>query len=223
MLRLVSQAQIHISTYSKNTDTVLEAISNIYWNFKEFDDKKQAIEDLYRLTKYIDPNVRTYQKEREYDKIHEISFDTISLLLPQIIDKIQSWKILYEHITSGGYFNRQIVLRGLTRAIPYFNQNELKIIWADLHSLMTYEDPLIRRAICYAIADLFQLLQNLDDLWSDLVLLTADKDEIVRAYSARAIGKAFQYLPDKESALTILNNLTNDPENGVLNLTDIML
>ena len=198
---MVDQAEIHRMSLSEDVKEQRAAAEQLGKNFAELPDKKQAWEDLIRLTSYDDSDVR-------WRTVY-----ALDIAFSHVPDKKQAWNDLHR-LTSDNDSN---VRWGTANAlgIAFSHVPDKKQAWYDLHRLTSDKDSNVRWGAANALGIAFSHVPDKKQAWSDLHRLTSDNDNFVRWGAADALSIAFSYVPDKEQAWNDLHRLTSDVDNDV--------
>ena len=234
---MVDQAKIHRKVVSDDVEERREAMRLLSDNFADLPDKKEAWEDLIRLTGDEDGNVLSgaavslgstfpYVCDKDgawedlirltQDKDGFVRFraaDAFGSAFPYVCDKDGAWEDLIRLTQDNDSFVRSSVADALGSAFPYVSDKDEA--WEDLHRLTRDEDFFVRSGAAYAFGSAFLYVPDKDGAWEDLIRLTQDKDSLVRLGAAFSLGSAFPYFSDKDEAWKDLHRLTRDEDCSV--------
>jgi len=193
---LVDQEEIHNQCLSNDPKERIDALEELENSFSFMPDKKQAWDDLHRLTNDEDSDVRSSAAE---------AFGSAFSQLP---DKQQAWNDLLR-LANDKY--RSVRSSAASALGSSFSQlPDKQQAWDDLHRLTNDESRNMRLVVAYVLGSSFSQLPDKQQAWNDLHKLTNDEDSDVRYSAASALGSSFSQLPDKQQAWDDLHKLTND-------------
>ncbi|NOR77419.1 MAG: hypothetical protein GQ523_03095 [Methanophagales archaeon] len=234
---LVNQAEIHRKSISIEVAERREAVNQLRSNRSVLPDKKQAWDDLIRLAKDKDNDVRW------------AAADSLSSAFCSVWDDKQAWDDLIRLIKDKDYdmWGRVAMILGYTfQFIPYKKQ-----AWDDLHQLTVDTDDELRRRSVGLLGTAFPDIPDKKQAWDDLIRLAKDRDKDMwyiepdylsaviphipdkkqiwnglhqlavdtdgelRRRSAELLGTAFPHIPDKKQAWDDLIRLTKDKDRSV--------
>lgn len=173
----------------------------------EFQDKKEVVAELLRLSSDSDPLVRrgaieTLLAEGKnwafFDLVHlasgqnsQFRKEATELLLkafPRAGDKQEAWAELVSLTSSGDREIRKGAAIALFEA--YFQVPDKDRAWRDLFRLSEHNDSFVQRASARILAPAFFHLQDKTRAWKDLQVLSNDPYTYVRKYAFRALARA---------------------------------
>ncbi len=134
---LTNQAEIHRKTISDEPKERHEALNQLRDNFAALIDKKQAWEDLHRLTMDMDSEVQL------------ASGESLGSAFPHVPDKKKAWDDLHRltrHVDSNVRF---VAVGSIGSVLPYITDK--KQAWEDLHQLTKDEDIYVRESANYSL------------------------------------------------------------------------
>jgi len=166
--------------------------------FPHIPDKKQAGEDLHRLTQDEGTDVR-----RGVAHI-------LGVVFQHVPDKKQAWNDLIRLIKDEGDYLR---VKLVDRFQSIIDEMPEKLRFEE--QLRGHHIYVVRQGAVYALGVAFQYIPDKEQAWEDLHRLTTDKDEYMRWSSAYTLGVAFPHIPDKEQAWEDLHRLTTDKDGYV--------
>ncbi len=204
----LNQADIHRMTESEDWKERKEAVIQIRHNFSTLPNKKQAWEDLIRMT-----------LEGSWE-----AADALYTVFPYVSDKNQAWNDLvhiliqdkkineinvwWENRIAGVPDLRWQVAYTLEGAFPYTSDKEQA--WNDLHRLSKDKDVILRVGAAKALGVAILHLYDKESAWRDLHNLMHDEITDVRWYATKSLGIAFPHIPDKKEAWEDLICLQQD-------------
>jgi len=161
---------------SEDVEERREAAYELYSNFTVLLDKKQAWEDLHRLT---------------YDGEDVVRLDAgyaIVGIFTIVPDKEQAWKDLIR-LTQDGEIN---VGWGAADALGsvFAYVHDRKQAQDDLHRLIQDDENFGRWGVANALGGAFADVPDKNQAWNDLQRLTQDEDSNVRTFANYSLGKA---------------------------------
>ncbi len=231
------QAEILRMAWSDDWKERKKVASHLLDNFANFTDKKQAWDDLIRLTSYDDSDVRwrtlyalgiafSYvpDKKQAWNDLHRLTSDkdsnvrwgatnALGIAFSYVPDKKQAWNDLHR-LTSDKDSN---VRWGATDAlgIAFSFVIDKKLAWNDLHRLTSDDDTDVRWRAANTLGIAFSHVPDKEQAWDDIICLTSDNSGYVRWRAANMLGIAFSHVPDKKLAWEDLHRLTSDNDTGV--------
>lgn len=173
---VVDQDEIHRMAQSKNVEERIEAAYELFSNFTVLSDKKQAWEDLHRLT---------FDGE---DVVRENAGYALVGIFTIVPDKKQAWNDLIR-LTQDGEINVGWgAADPLGRVFAYVHDK----IQAqdDLHRLIQDDENFGRWEVAIALGGAFAYVPDKDQAWNDLQRLTKDELRSVRTFANYSLGKA---------------------------------
>jgi HEAT repeat protein len=199
-------------------------------------DKKQAWNDLCRLTSDTDSDVRSYaadalgsvfvhvpDKKKAWEDLQKLISDTetnndmrwrfvdaVESAFAHLPDKNQAWEYLHR-LTSDSYGWHATYALG--RVFSYVSDKNKA--WNDLHRLTSDTNSDMRKGSAYALGSAFAHLPDKIQASEDLIRLTSDNDRDVRRGAADALGIAFAHAPHKNKAWDDLYRLTSDADQDI--------
>ena len=237
MQKMVDQAEIHRKVVSGDIEERREAMRLLSDNFADLPDKKEAWEDLIRLTGDEDSNVLSgaavslgsafpYVSDKDgawedlirltQDKDGFVRFraaDAFGSAFPYVSDKDGAWEDLIRLTQDNDSFVRSSVAYAFGSAFPYVSDKDEA--WKDLYRMTWDEDLFVRSGAAYAFGSAFLYVPDKDGAWEDLIRLTQDKDSLVRSGAVFSLGSTFPYFSDKDEAWKDLHRLTRDEDCSV--------
>ena len=234
---MVDQAEIHRKVASGNFGERREGVEQLRNNFADLPDKDAAWEDLTRLTRDENSDVRrgaavalgsAFQyvpdKDAVWEDLHRLTgdedldvrwgvADSLGSAFQHIPDKDAAWEDLHRLTGDEDLEVRWRAAVALGSAFQYVPDKD--VACKDLHRLTGDEHHFVRRGAAYALEIAFQHVLDKDKAWEDLHRLTGDEDSDVRRDAAFALGSAFQHVPDKGEAWEDLHRLTGDEDCNV--------
>jgi HEAT repeat protein len=234
---MVDQAEIHRNVVNVEVEKRKDAVSQLDSNFAILPDKKQAWEDLHRLTRDKDWYVRkraakalgnAFQqipdKKQAWADLIRLTQDmdgsvrwdaanTLRIVVPHITDKKEVWEDLHRLTHDKHKGVRLGVLYTLHIIAPHIPDK--KQAWEDLHRLTQDGDDDIRRGAAYVLHTAFSHIPDKKQAWDDLHKLTTDEDRGVRSGAAYTLRIVFPHIPDKKEAWEDLIRLTQDEDGNV--------
>jgi HEAT repeat protein len=192
---VIDQAEIHRKANSSRLEERNEAAKSfrVRADFFQVPDKVQAWQDLHRLTKDEDSNVRWN------------AAIALRSVFSYLADKDQAWQDLHrltQDIESSVRTKAAEALGEAFGMIPDKDQ-----AWQDLHRLTQDEDSKVRERTADALGSAFSQVPDKNLAWQDLVNLTQDKDSDVQMGTIIALKTAFSLVPDKDRAWQDLHKL----------------
>jgi HEAT repeat protein len=234
---LPDQAVIHEKCISKNAENREKAAELIGAHFSSLPNLDQAWQDLHRLTKDEDRDVRwsatealgwafshVPDKHKAWQDLCWLTNDednyvrgsaayALGSAFSHVPDKDQAWQDLHRLTRDQESYVRGSAAYALRSA---FNQvADKNQAWQDLHKLTQDEDTEVRGNAAYALGSAFNQVADKDQAWQDLHRLTRDQESYVRGSAAPALGSAFSQIADKDQVLQDLNELTQDENSDV--------
>jgi HEAT repeat protein len=199
---VVDQAEIHRMARSEDVEERREAVKQLRKNFADFPDKKQAWDDLIRLTSDTD-NSMCWR-----------AADALGSVISLMLDKKQAWDDLIR-LTSANHIDvRGRAAFALGRAFAYMaDKNQA---WDDLHRLTSNNHSEVRGGDASAIGYAFLHVPDKNQAWNDLIRLISDADRSVLIRATSALSSAFLHIPDKKQAWDDLIRLASDNDSDVI-------
>ena len=234
---MVDQAEIHRMARSEDANKQRDAAEQLRNNFIDFIDKKQAWEDLIRLTFDTDSEVQwdaadalgsafvyVPNKKQAWEDLIRLTFDTdsdvqwhaadaLGRVFANVPDKKQAWEELHRHT-----FNTNSIMRWLGAAVlgrVFEHVPDKKQAWEDLIRLTFDTDSEVHRCAADALGRAFTNVPDKKQAWEDLHRLTSSTDSEVRWDAAIAVRIAFGHVPNKKQAWEDLIRLTFDTDSDV--------
>ncbi|MBW2738871.1 MAG: HEAT repeat domain-containing protein [Deltaproteobacteria bacterium] len=169
--------------------------------FSLIPDKKQAWEDLIRLT------------SDNYSSVVASALKALSSTFASVPDKKQACGDLHRLTSDSDSYVRMSVVYMLISKFSHLSDK--KQACEDLISLTSDKAGSVRKAAAYALGNVFSHVPDKKQAWEDLIRLTSDKEKDVRRGAADALVKVFSYVPDKKQAWEDLHWLTSDSDSYV--------
>ena len=193
---MVDQVEIHRKAMSGVVKELQRTSDQLFSDFADSPDKKQAWKDLIQLT---------------WDKDSYVQWGAASAIgsaFQHVPDKEEAWRDLHRLTWDKDSYVRQRadVLGFVFQHIP-----DKEEAWNDLIRLTKDEECAECRA-ADALGSAFQHVPDKEEAWRDLHRLTEDDDWSVRYSAARVLGSIFPYIPDKKEAWNDLIRLTDDKD-----------
>ncbi len=229
---MVDQAEIHRKAVGGDVEERREAVKQLRSDFADLPDKKQAWEDLHRLTEDEDGIVRSHatdvivsafphvpNKDEGWDDLIRLTRDedcwvqfgsafALGSAFPHVPDKDEAWKDLIRLTENEDYVMRWNVVYVLGSA--FLQVPDKDEAWKDLIRLTENEDYGMRRDVARALDSAFSCAPENEGVWEDLHRMTEDEDWLVRLRATDLLGFAFPHIPDKDEACNDLIRLTQD-------------
>jgi len=207
--RMVDQAEIHRKVISGDIEERREAVTQLRSDFADLPDKKQAWEDLHRLTEDEDSIVRSH------------ATDVIGSAFPHVPEKEQAWEDLIRLTRDEDCWVQFGSPFALGSAFPHVPDKDEA--WNDLIRLTENEDCGMRWNVVHVLGSAFLQVPDKDEAWKDLIRLTENKDYGMRRDIASALDSAFSYAPENEVVWEDLHRMTEDEDWLVrLRATDVL-
>lgn len=234
---MIDQEEIHDQCISEDPKEREKALKQLKDKFSLMPNRKQAWNDLHRLTNDNDRNVRSRAvyvlgsvfshvpaKQKAWNDLRRFTNDddsgvreraaiALGLVFPDILDKEQAWNELIK-LTTDEYWSVRsraaYVLGSVFSYVPFKQQ-----AWNDLHRLTNDNGRDVREGAAITLGLVFPDIPDQEQAWSDLHKLTRDEDNYVREEAAIALGSSFSHVLDKEQAWDDLIELTNDEDSSV--------
>jgi HEAT repeat protein len=178
-----------------------EAVKIVRDNFAVLSDKRQAWDDLHRLTEDEDSLVRWEAAE------------TIGVAFPLIPDKRQAWDDLLRLTMDEDGYVRWEAMESVEATFPHVPDKTLA--WNDFLRLTKDKDNDVRQRAVESMEATFPHVPDKTLAWDDLLRLIKDKNSGVRCRAARALGAAFPHVTDKTLAWNDLLRFSKDKDEGV--------
>jgi HEAT repeat protein len=241
---LIDQAEIHRKSKSIRVKKRKEAIEQLDHNFAVLPDKEAAWQDLIRLTRDKDRDVRcgaaglldaafphlsgdyraqAWQDLLQFEDRYVRGLATVLLgtAFPHLPEahREQAWQDLIQLTGDKERPVRMGAARSLGTAFPHLPEAHRGQAWADLHRLTEDEDIPVRYGATLALGAAYPHLPEdyRAQAWADLHRLTEDEIMDVRWGAAASLGAAFPHLSEahRAQAWTDLIRLTGDKQEPV--------
>lgn len=198
---VADQADIHRMAKSKDVGERREPAKQIRKNFADLLDKKQAWDDLHKLTFDTRSDVRRRAAQ------------ALGSAFVHVPDKIQALKDLHRLTSNTDSSVRWRAAEALGRAFAYVPD---KIqVWEDLIRLTSDTDNGVRGCAAEALGSAFAHVPDKIQAFKDLHRLTSNTNWYVRLGVASALSSAFSHAPDKKQVWEDLIRLTSDIDSDV--------
>jgi HEAT repeat protein len=207
---VIDQVAIHRLVQSKDREERRRAVEILKINYYVLNDKKQAWDDLIRLT----------QDNNDY--VRWSAADSLGSCYPHLPEeyKKQAWDDLHRLMQD----NNDYVLVGAADSLgscySHLPEEYKKQAWDDLIRLVENNDDDVLRAAADSLGSCYSYLpeEYKKQAWDDLIRLTKDNDNFVLSGAADSLGSCYSYLPEeyKKQAWDDLHKLTQDNDIDVL-------
>jgi HEAT repeat protein len=198
---LIDQAEIHRKSKSIRVKKRKEAIEQLDHNFAVLPDKEAAWQDLIRLTRDKDRDVRCGAAGLLDAAFPHLSRDY----------RAQAWQDLLQFEDR---YVRGLATVLLGTAFPHLPEAHREQAWQDLIQLTGDKERPVRMGAARSLGTAFPHLPEAHrgQAWADLHRLTEDEDIPVRYGATLALGAAYPHLPEdyRAQAWADLHRLTED-------------
>ncbi len=177
------------------------AVIKLNDSFALLEDKKQAWEDLIRLT------------ADEYRTVREGAASVLGTAFSYVPDKKQAWKDLIR-LTDDEYSDVRLYAAYALGAV-FSHVPDKKQAWEDLHRLTANENIGVRLHTVSALGTAFSHIPDKKQAWEDLHRFVTDENSYVRQRAAEALGTVFSQVLDKKQAWEDMIDLTVDKDSDV--------
>ncbi len=192
------QERIHNLRCSDYPKERIKALEKLRSNFLSLPDKEMAGNDLHKLIKDDNSDVRRFATL------------VLSELFYCIQDQQQAWNDL--HKRTRDIDNDVKWVAAFAIGIVFSKIPDQQQAWGDLHRLTYDENNNIRGMAAKSLRSAFSHVSDKESVWSDLHRLTYDEDNSVRGVAAVTLGSSYSHIPNKEMALKDLYRLANDED-----------
>ncbi len=210
---MVDQSKIHRKVVSDDVEERREAIQLLSNNFADLHDKKEAWEDLIRLSgsdrRWVVRcwnNIKNWLPGDKNSSVRRRATVALGTAFQHVPDKDVAWEDLIRLTGDVDRYVRWPAAVALGTAFQHVPDKDTA--WEDLHRLAGDEGRDVRMYVADALGTAFQHVPDKDAAWEDLQRLTGDKEGFVREYAVVALGTAFQHVPDKDEVWKYLHRLT---------------
>ena len=228
---MIDQEKTHDQCFSTDPKERMLALNQLKY-FSSIPDKRQAWNDLVRLTKDKNTLVRSEaaiilvsafsyvpDKQQAWDDVVRLTKDNnttvrftaaaaLISVFSHVPDKEHVWNDLVRLTKDKDISVRSEAAVTLGSAFSYVPDKQQA--WGDLIGLINDEDSDIRFKAAYSLGSAFAQVPDKQQAWTDLHRLTADENNDVRINAAKALGSVFSYVPDTQQAWNDLHRLTTD-------------
>ncbi len=201
----MDQTKIHENTFSSDPKERIDALRQLNNNFDSLPRKKEAWDDIIRLTS---------DSNSEVQKQAVIAIDSVFCFVPE---KIQCWGDIVTLLEDKEFDFKSSVAESLYYAFRYTPKEEN--VWDNLSKLAKNEEQAVRKNSARSLISAFQHAPNKTEAWGILHKLSSDIESEVRRTIAREIGTVFLHIPDKDQALEDLFKLSRDERSTVRGAT----
>nr|QNO41184.1 hypothetical protein JNOLDJLP_00008 [Methanosarcinales archaeon ANME-2c ERB4]QNO41588.1 hypothetical protein OAEIHDOC_00008 [Methanosarcinales archaeon ANME-2c ERB4] len=157
---MVDQVEIHRKVVSDDVKERREAVDQLRDNFVDLLDKKEAWEDLIRLTRDdYRWGVRCWHNIKHW------------LTLTWNEDSVVRWR----------------AVDALGSAFQYVPDKD--VAWEDLIRMTWNEDSVVRWNVAGVLGSAFQYVSDKDKAWEDLIRMTGEEDGDVRVFANYSLGR----------------------------------
>ncbi|MGB9928276.1 MAG: HEAT repeat domain-containing protein [Methanosarcina sp.] len=184
------QPEIHDRTFSQVTNERIKAAKQLGALFEVFPERKQAFEDLLKLSSDRDNEVR------------EEAIKSLTMVFPNIPDKELAWD---KFVNLTAYPAERVMKAAVKALVSVFSlMPDRNKTWKDLvellHSKTSMED--VNREIIDAFPYLMQEIPDNPYVWKDLLETIHSKDLYVREKTIAILSRVFPDLADEQKEKT---------------------